>query len=157
MELVTGRLSSEEYEAEVAAVAQLLVAAGVDVVLVAFGGGCDFSQVDPLEPVPVAPALLAGFVDEQEERGTYRMGRSDLFLKADDGRVSFLLCEEGDIHCYTTDRSMFEDVRERWAAAYPSAYEQNNESRSRRNLRGGPSQPFGVSTGEAEPAAVPPS
>ena len=143
MELVTGRLSPNEYEAEVSAIADFLVAARVGSVLVTFGAGCNFGKVDPLNPVPVAPALLASFVTEQQERGTFRIGQSDLFLKADDGRVAFLLCEEGDIHCYADAPELAEPFRARWAAEYPEAYEADRESERWRRLWGGPWRPFG--------------
>jgi hypothetical protein len=132
----------DEYEAEVAAIADYLVAAGVNAVLVTFGGGCDFSRVDPLKPIPVAPALLPSFVDDQDESGVYRLSASDLFIKADGGGVSFLLCEEADIHCYTDDPRVVTQVRERWARAYSGAYEADRSTRRWRSLRGGPWQPF---------------
>ncbi|MDY3560313.1 hypothetical protein R5W23_001545 [Gemmata sp. JC673] len=155
MELVTGRLSLDEFEAEVTAIADFLVAVGVPAVLVTFGAGCDYDQIDPLEPVLVAPALLASFVDEQDERGAYRLAASDLFLKADSGGLAFLLCEEADIHCYADDPASVADIRERWATLYPDAHEADRESRSWRSLRGGPWRPFVGASEPAEPGAAP--
>lgn len=142
MELVTGRLSLDEYEDEVAAVAEFFVSLGVDAVMVEFGFVCEDEQFDPMVPVPVSPALLASFVDNLEERDIYDMGSKDLFLKSDDDRVAFLFCEMADIHCYTDELSIFEAIRKRWAALYSESIEVKKETKRWRFLSGGPWQPF---------------
>lgn len=138
MELVTGRLTQEQYEDEVTAIANFMIACDVAVVEVTYGSGCDFDQVNPLEPVPVAPALLASFIDELTERGVYELAWNDLFLKAVGHGLAVLLCEASDIHVYADTPATIQDIRDRWTIMYADAHEVDRASQRWRPLCGGP-------------------
>jgi hypothetical protein len=127
MELCTSTLSFREIEKEINALTRLLIRAEIHAVLVSYGFGCRREGLDAAEDIPVATALLADFIDGSEDDGIYPFGEGDLEVRSEDGRIRFLLCHEGDVHCSGTDRRLVERVRRRWAKLYRYSYEHNGQ------------------------------
>jgi hypothetical protein len=150
MELNTGTITADEMEDEVTEIARVLSEAGSHVVLLTYGFGCSFPGLDPTAPdplkpyidIPVATALLPEFIERAEENGLFRMGRSDLFFKSDDGRTSFLLCEFSDIHCETEDAGLYQLLHDRWREVFPGSYATEREMDRYRLLSEQTWQPF---------------
>jgi hypothetical protein len=135
MEAVTGRISLDEMEDEIANISRLLAQQGIVVVSACPGTGCDFEQVEFNSTIDVSTLLLAEFVEQQEELGIFTLGSNDLLLTGD-GVIQFLLCEYSEIHCITDDAALFQLVCEHWAEVYPEAYEWDSERRLMRLFTG---------------------
>lgn len=116
MELSSGVLSGGEYLRAVGRVVELLTAAGVPEVLVAYGFGCDCPDELLYQDVRIASPGLHAFMAEAVAAGYYRVGRDNLHVKTPDGRADFLLCHESDIHLTTEDAGLLDQVRAAWLA-----------------------------------------
>jgi len=124
MELVTGYLSDDQLESEFAEIALILARLKFPVLIVTYGGGCDWSKVSTDLHPTIASLLLPEFIAQQEEAGIFYLGgRNDVVFDTNDGKLRFLLCEVSEIHCETNDVKLFELFCERWQRAFADAYE----------------------------------
>ena len=125
----TGRLSLDELEAEVIALAEDLASAGVETAYVSYGpvnhgDECDWSDLAQWEDIPVPVGRLSWFVADSESRGVYELGEADLQIEG--GGVTYTLCHESDVHCAGPDGSaLLRSVRDRWRGQYPDSYAVN--------------------------------
>ena len=116
MELTSGILSRSDYLRAVEATVEFLRSAGVTEVLVAYGFGCDCPDEQLYQDVPMPLDALLTFMAEGEARDYYRMGRDNLHVKDNTGRVKFLFCHESDIHFISEDRVVVERLKAAWLA-----------------------------------------
>ncbi|HVS40288.1 MAG TPA: hypothetical protein VMS17_32320 [Gemmataceae bacterium] len=131
VEVCTGRLTLDQFDAEVLAVVDDLCAFGYEKVHVTCGFGCNGDSLSQWREVPLPAAGLADYVAELERRGVYELGETDLFVSA--AGVEFRLCHEGDIHCAArADCPLLCSVRRRWRRAYYHSWERRHNGRWRR-------------------------
>jgi hypothetical protein len=143
MELVTGYLSADELEHEFSEIARILSRTDFPVLVVTYGGGCNWSQVSTDAHPAVSSLLLPEFMDQQEQIGIFLLGgRNEVVFDTDDGRLQFLLCEASEIHCKTEEVTLFNLFCDRWGELYPDAYEWDKENSLMRLLSGLEWKPF---------------
>jgi hypothetical protein len=97
-------------------VVAFLHSAGVRVVLVAYGFGCDCPDEQLYQDVLMPLDRLLPFMAEAEAADYYRVGKDNLHVKDATGRIEFLFCHESDIHFISEDRELVEQLKAVWRA-----------------------------------------
>lgn len=116
MELCSGVLSRSGYLRAVGRVVELLAAAEVPEVVVAYGFGCDCPDEWLYQDILIPSSRLPDFIAEAEAAGYDRVGRDNLYVGVPGGRAEFLLCHESDIHLITEDAGLADRLRAAWLA-----------------------------------------
>ncbi len=122
MELISGRITSDEMLEELDAFVQILRDAKIATASVSFGCGCSVEGLVQAEDVPVATDELVGFIEDSEGRGVFTLGEDNLAIRSGVRGLCFLLCHEHDVHFAARDARLLRRVRNRWASLYRNSY-----------------------------------
>jgi hypothetical protein len=116
MELTSGLLSRDQYLQAIAGVVEFLAIEGVREVLVAYGFGCDCPDEQLYQDERISLDRLLPFIAEAERLDYYRVGKDNLHVKDDTGQIEFMFCHESDIHFFSEDKRLVEQLKAGWLA-----------------------------------------
>ena len=122
MEIVTGLLSREQLQEELAEIVEFFRNHAARASYM-YGWGCNIDIDRQWQVYPIAIEAMAETVEESLRSGIFTWGGADLFFYDGEERFSFLFCHEGDVHFVSEEESLVAQVRLAWEARGYKVYE----------------------------------
>ena len=114
MEIVSGDLSPAQMLDEVVEVARILQVRGMEDLTVEFGWGAKLEPELLWKQTQIKARDLLTYVQESEQRGIFSPGSSDLVIQSADRTLKVRLCHESDVHLWTDDQRLINEVVQHW-------------------------------------------
>jgi hypothetical protein len=129
MRIASAPMTGAQIVGEISVIARLLIANGINEVIVYSGWGSGLSVDELWRPRRMNPGDLPDFLRTGIEAGVFRPGNSDLFIEDEAKSFEFLLCHESDIHLTTGIQSLMEQTAQHWAEiGYSRSVTEGNSS-----------------------------
>jgi len=112
-EIVTNPLSLDQLEKNIPEITNLKVALGTPV-NVEYGWGCNLPTDQLWQTTLIDFSDLQNFIESARKSGIFKLGASDPHVSDLDGRWSFTLCHESDLHFVSSDRQLIEQIAAMW-------------------------------------------
>lgn len=126
MELTTGYIKSEQVQNELDTILDILWKKSVSQVTVSFGFDCGVDIDELYVENSVATDELKVFLEQSVAEDKYTFGSNDLYIKAAEINVEFLLCHESDVHLYTENADIFDLIKTKWLEENYEVYQRQN-------------------------------
>ncbi|WP_220720116.1 hypothetical protein [Agarivorans litoreus] len=111
MDIRTRVLSTDEIQAVVKLLCELLLEHDVTKVKTSFGLGCDLDIDEMWQDTEIEVNDIYEYMALNEKKGILKVGESDFFIEADLCQIK--VCHESDVH-FTSNKTLVETVYEDW-------------------------------------------
>lgn len=110
--LITQTLSQDQMEDQPRMIYEFFNHKGVDDLILTLGFGA--LSVEMYKPNNIELVNLVDIIEDYISQGKFRLGKDDLYIDDDNKEIKFTLCHESDVHFYSKDISILEEVESIW-------------------------------------------
>jgi hypothetical protein len=118
VEIITKKLSRDQFENEIARLVELLSEHQLNQLIVFYGFDCNLEQDELFKEIRVATSELREFIEQSETKGVFVLGDNNLHIEDANKRIGVLLCHESDIHATgDEEEQIIKILRSEWEKA----------------------------------------
>jgi len=114
MKIISRSINNDQLSQQINIITNYLQPEGIVNVSAYWGWDCNLDTELLWKPEIIPVSKFQDFINSGISQEIYSMNQSDVFLEDVDQNFRFKFCHESDIHLETTDKKLFEFMKENW-------------------------------------------